>query len=177
MNPVYPEGLPRGLHSGRKYQLVNPLMRTPLSTGRARQRRRFTSVPEAASVSWVFNDSEGQAFEAWWRDALIDGSLWFECPLDHPMGYDFYTCRFTGVYDGPSRIGPNLWSYSAELELQERAVLPPDWGLFPEFILDASILDYAMNQEWPLALPSGNLMTDDGGFLLTESGDFLTLEN
>lgn len=145
MNPVYPEGLPRGLHSGRKYQLVSPLMRTELSSGRARQRRRFTSVPEAVSVSWLFNDAQGQAFEAWWRDSLIDGSLWFECPLDHPMGYDLYTCRFMDVYSGPSRVGPTLWSYTAELEIQERAVLPPDWGLFPEFILDSAIFDRAIN--------------------------------
>jgi hypothetical protein len=150
MNPVYPDGLPRGLHSGRKYQLVSPLMRSELSSGRARQRRKFTSVPEATSVTWLFTDSEGQAFEAWWRDVLIDGSLWFECPLDHPIGYGLYTCRFTGVYEGPSRVGPDLWTYSAELELRERAALPPGWGEFPEFILDADIFDYAMNREGPL---------------------------
>lgn len=150
MTVYYPEGLPRGLHSGRRYQLVSPLMRSDLSSGRARQRRRFTSVPEAVSVSWFFNDAQGQAFAAFWRDVLIDGSLWFECPLDHPLGYDLYTCRFTGVYSGPSRVGPNLWSYSGELELRERAALEPGWGEFPEFILDSSIFDYAMNREWPL---------------------------
>lgn len=150
MTVYYPDGLPRGLHSGRKYQLVSPLMRSDLQSGRARQRRRFTSVPEAVSVTWLFNDSQGQAFEAWWRDALVDGSLWFECPLDHPIGYDFYTCRFTGVYGGPDRVGPHLWSYSGELELRERAVLETGWGEFPEFILEASIIDYAINREWPL---------------------------
>lgn len=150
MTVYYPEGLPRGLHSGRKYQLVSPLMRSDLVSGRARQRRRFTSVPEGVGVTWLFNDAQGQAFEAWWRDQLIDGSVWFECPLDHPMGYDLYTCRFTGAYEGPSRVGPALWSYSAELELRERAVIEPGWGEFPEFILDSSILDLAMNREWPL---------------------------
>lgn len=150
MNPVYPEGLPRGLHSGRKYQLVSPLMRTELSSGRARQRRRFTSVPEAVSVSWFFNGAQGQAFEAWWRDSLIDGSIWFECPLDHPLGYDLYTCRFTGPYDGPTRVGPDLWGYSGELEIRERIALYVGWGEFPEFIIDQSIIDLAINREWPL---------------------------
>lgn len=150
MTIYYPEGLPRGLHSGRKYQLVSPLMRSDLTSGRARQRRRFTSVPEAVSVGWLFDSAQGQAFEAWWQDVLVDGSLWFECPLGHPLGYDFYTCRFTGPYSGPSRVGPNLWSYSAELELRERAVLAPGWGQFPEFILGQSIFDKAMNREWPL---------------------------
>lgn len=151
MNPTYPPGLPRGLHSGRRYQLISPLVRSELASGRARQRRKFTSVPEAVTVNWLFNDAQGQAFEAWWRDALVDGSLWFECPLDHPMGYDFYTCRFTGVYEGPSRVGPDLWSYSGELELVERAVLPIDWGLLPDFVIDSGILDRAVNQYWPLS--------------------------
>jgi len=150
MNPVYPDGLPRGLHSGRKYQLQSPLMRSELVSGRARQRRRFTSVPEGVNVTWLFNDSQGQAFEAWWRDVLIDGSLWFECPLDHPLGYDSYLCRFTGVYSGPSRVGPELWSYSAELEVRDRIALAPGWGDFPEFILDSSIFDIAVNRELPL---------------------------
>lgn len=150
MTIFYPDGLPRGLHSGRKYQLVSPLKRSELDSGRARQRRRFTSVPEGASVSWLFNSAQGQAFEAWWRDQLADGSLWFECPLDHPMGYDLYTCRFTGVYQGPSRVGPNLWSYSGELELRERAALEPGWGEFPDLVLDSNIIDLALNREWPL---------------------------
>jgi len=150
MTIYYPEGLPRGLHSGRAYQLESPLMRTELSSGRARQRRRFTSVPEYAKIAWLFTSVQGQTFEAWWRDALIDGSQWFECPLDTPLGYGFYTCRFTNVYEGPARVGPALWSYSAELELRERAVFPPGWGEFPEFILDSSIIDYAINREWPL---------------------------
>lgn len=149
MNPVYPEGLPRGLHSGRSYQVVDPLQRTQLSSGRARQRRRFTDVPELAQIRWLFNDVEGQAFEAWWRDALTDGALWFECPLDTPLGYSLYTARFTGVYSGPSRVGPDLWAYEGELELQARAVLAPGWGEFPEFVLESSILDFAINQKWP----------------------------
>lgn len=151
MNPVYPQGLPRGLHSGRSYQIVSPLQRTELSSGRARQRRRFTSVPEMASVGWLFNDVQGQAFEAWWRDSLVDGSLWFECPLDTPLGYRLYTARFTGAYGGPSRVGPNLWSYTGELELLERAVLPVGEGLFPEDILYSELLDITINREWPTA--------------------------
>lgn len=151
MTVYYPDGLPRGLHSGRKYQLQNPLMRSDLVSGRARQRRRFTSVPEGVGVNWLFTNAQGLTFESWWRDALVDGSLWFECPLDNPAGYDFYTCRFTGAYEGPVRVGPDLWSYSGELELRERIALEPGWGEFPEFVLESSILDLALNREWPLS--------------------------
>lgn len=149
MNPIYPEGLPRGLHSGRKYELVSPLMRSTLVSGRARQRRKFTSVPEAARIGWLFSGVQGQAFEAWWRDQLKDGALWFECPLQTPMGYGLYTCRFTDAYSGPSRVGPDLWSYSAELELKERAVPPSGEGEFPEEILLSEIFDLTINREWP----------------------------
>ena len=151
MNPVYPEGLPRGLHSGRSYQLTSPLQRTELSSGRARQRRVFTSVPVAAQVSWLFDGLQGETFEYWWRDALVDGALWFECPLDMPQGYALYTARFTGPYSGPSRVGPDLWSYTAELELRERPLLADDWGLFPEFLLEAGVIDVAVNSYWPLS--------------------------
>lgn len=146
----YPSGLPRGLHSGRSYQLVSPLLRSDLVNGRARQRRGFTSVPQGARVKWLFTSAQGQTFEAWWRDQLKDGALWFECPLETPLGYDLYTCRFTDVYSGPARVGPELWSYSAELELRERAVPAEGWGDFPDFILHSDIFDYAMNREWPL---------------------------
>lgn len=148
---LYPAELPRGLHNGRTYQTVSPLKRSELASGRARQRRNFTSVPTMAQISWIFNSEQAQAFEAWWRDQLIDGSQWFECPLETPLGYDVdYTARFTDIYSGPNRLGPLLWSFSAELELRERPILPFDWGLIPDFVAHQSIFDIAMNEKWPL---------------------------
>ena len=148
--PSYPENLPLGLHSGRAYQLVSPLQRTELSSGRARQRRRFTSVPEGARIQWLFDSLQCRAFEAWWRDALIDGSLWFFCPLETPLGLENYDVRFTDVYTGPTRVGPHLWSISGELELRTRAVVEGEWGLLPDYLLYASIFDKALNGLWPL---------------------------
>jgi hypothetical protein len=172
----YPKELPLGLHSGRTYQLISPLMRSQLDSGRARQRRRFKDVPEGAQISWLFSSTEARAFAMWFRDAINDGVLWFECPLNHPvLGLTEYTCRFTDVYKGPARVGPDLWSVTAELELRERAQMPEDWGLFPGFIIDAGILDYAMNREWPLQI-SYALTTQDGFILTTEDGFGLTTE-
>lgn len=177
MNPIYPEDLPRGLHSGRKYQIASPLMRSDLVSGRSRQRRKFTSVPEAVSVSWLFNDGEGQLFEAWWRDDLVDGSLYFECPLDHPLGYSQYTARFTGPYSGPMRVGPELWSYTAELEVSERIALPRGWSILPSFVLHKEIFDYAMNREWPTTLITPAVLAEDNSPLLAEDGSEITLES
>jgi hypothetical protein len=126
-------------------------MRSSLASGRARQRRKFTSVPQYAKISWLFTDLQGQAFEAWWRDQLVDGALWFEMPLKTPMGVYSHDCRFTGVYSGPSEVGPHLWSYSAELELRFRAAPPVGEGEFPDDILYSELFDLTINKEWPLA--------------------------
>lgn len=149
MTIAYPSGLPLGLQRGRSYQLESPLQRTELSSGRARQRRRFTSVPEYARVDWLFTDIQGRAFEAWWRDMLVDGSQWFEMPLKTPLGRLSHLCRFTNVYEGPVLVGPDLWSYSGELELRERAAPPVGSGEFPDYILNARIFDVAVNDYWP----------------------------
>lgn len=145
----YPAGLPLGLKQGRSYQLVSPKQRSDLVSGRARQRRRFTNVPEGAQVAWIFSDAEATTFIAWWRDALIDGTQWFDMPLDTPLGLAPHACRFVDVYTGPSSIGPNHWSITAELELRERVAPPVGSGLFPDFLLNSSIFDIAVNQKWP----------------------------
>lgn len=162
----YPKGLPAGLQSGSSYQTVSPMQRSTLVTGRAIQRRRYTNVPTSRKISWVFNNVQAQAFEAWFRDALNDGVSWFECPLKTPLGYMEYTCRFTDVYSGPDRVGPNLWAYSAELELRDRAVPPIGNGNFPDYILYASIFDIAVNDYWPdhnrqTYMPVGDIAIND----------------
>ncbi len=113
------------------------------------QRRKFTSVPQGASVQWLFSDVQGQAFEAWWRDALKDGAAWFEMKLRTPMGLEYHTCRFTGVYSGPAFVGNNIWSYTGELELRFRAVPPVGEGEFPDDIVLSEIFDLTINREWP----------------------------
>ena len=147
----YPKGLPAGLQSGSSYQTVSPMQRSTLVTGRAIQRRRYTNVPTSRKISWVFNQVQAQAFEAWFRDSLNDGVSWFECPLKTPLGCFDYTARFTDIYSGPSRVGPDLWSISAELELRERPIPPVGDGLFPDDILYSELFDLTINREWPLA--------------------------
>lgn len=149
--PIYPPLLPLGLHSGRTYQLVNTIQRSELQSGRAIQRRKFTSVPQGASIQWFFNSAETQLFEAWYLNTINDGEAWFSCELKTPLGLSEHTCRFTKVYKGPDLVGPDQWAISAELELRFRAVIDAAWVQFPEFILYSSIIDRAMNQEWPEA--------------------------
>ncbi len=80
---------------------VSPLKRTQMVTGRARQRRAYTSTPTQTDLAWIFSDAQAQAFEAWFRDELSDGAAWFNIPLLTPVGLKNYVCRFTDIYKGP----------------------------------------------------------------------------
>lgn len=141
--------LPCPLKDGFGLKPVSPFTRTPLQSGRARQRRAYTSTPTATDVYWIFSDGQAQAFEAWFRDVLSDGAAWFNMPLMTPIGAKNYVCRFTDIYEGPTPEGGMYWRYSANLELWERPLAPIGWGPFPEFLAGQSIIDLALNREWP----------------------------
>lgn len=147
----YPSGLPCWLFADYGLQAGEPMLRSEMASGRARQRRMFTSVPSRASVSAIMTDQQAMLFEAWHRWTLRDGAAWFNAPLKTPIGFQDYICRFTSMFSGPALVAPGLWRYTASLELFERPTLPQGWELFPEFILDADIFDVAMNSKWPEA--------------------------
>ncbi|HKN05529.1 MAG TPA: hypothetical protein VJY31_16505 [Buttiauxella sp.] len=144
--------LPLPLQEGYAFRPVNPLLRTEMTSGRARQRRRYLSTPTQALVQWTFvTQQQAQIFEAWYSESINDGASWFFMKLQTPLGLQFYKCRFTEIYEGPVLIPPRYWHYSATLELWERPLLPPGWIEFPEFLTGSDIIDKALNREWPIA--------------------------
>ena len=145
----YPAGLPLPLRSGYDLSHVSPLMRTELQSGRARQRRRYTSVPSMASVSWSFSQPEVQLFEAWFRWTLSDGAEWFNATLRTPLGLMPYECRFADMYNGPALVGIDRWQVSATLEIRERQTLASGYDVVQSLVLSSDIFDRAVNQEWP----------------------------
>lgn len=148
----YPDGLPTPARAGYAIQHTSPFMRTEMTTGRARQRRTFTSVPSTAQLSWLLTNAQAQVFEAWFRDSITDGADWFNITLTTPVGkLAPYECRFAAMYDGPALVGLDHWRFTAEVEMRERPVLPRGWGDFPEFIMGSDIIDQALNREWPEA--------------------------
>lgn len=153
--PAYPTQLPLPMQNGYAIQHQSPFVRTEMQSGRARQRRAFTSVPSSVSVTWFFTkDFDCQLFEGWFRDALgaKDGENWFDMPLQTPLGTYQYQCRFADMYQGPQLVAFNKWQVSATLEIRERPILPDGWAtIMPGFILMPDIFDIAMNQEWPAA--------------------------
>lgn len=153
--PSYPSQLPLPMQDGYALQHQSPFTRTEMQSGRARQRRTFTSVPSSASVTWFFtSDVQCQLFEGWFRDELgaKDGENWFDMPLQTPLGVYQYQCRFVDMYQGPALAAFNKWQITASLEIRERPILPVDYATFaPEYVLLSDILDRAINVEKPAA--------------------------
>jgi len=147
----YPDGLPHPLREGHTTNHVQPFLRTSMESGRARQRRRFTSVPSIGNYNFLFNDAQAASFEVWFKVTLKDGAEWFNIPRRTPLGQSMLVCRFTRMYTGPNLAGRDRWMISAELEAWERPLLPDEWALMPDFVAQADIFDYAMNREWPKA--------------------------
>ena len=145
----FPVGLRLPLRSGYDVNHASPLMRTELQSGRARQRRRYTSVPSLASVSWIFSQGEAQFFEAWFRWQLSDGAEWFNVTLRTPMGLMPYECRFADMYTGPQLVGVDRWQVQAKLEIRERPTLPPGYDIVQSLVLQSALFDQAINREWP----------------------------
>lgn len=148
---VWPEQLPLPEQSGYAIQHVSPLQRTEMVSGRARQRRTYTSVPSNVSVQWFLTEQQAQVFELFFRFGITDGADWFMCTLKTPLGLMAYECRFNGIYEGPVLISFNKWTFSGTLEIRERQTLFSDEIFDIQGIIDSEIFDITMNQKWPLA--------------------------
>lgn len=145
-----PSWLPSPELSGYGLQHVDTTMRTPMESGRARQRQRFTSAPTMATVSWVLTENQAGLFEGWFRWALKDGTEWVNLELKTPMGYKAYVCRFVGMYDGPEPFAFTDWRIQARVEIRDRQTYSRAWSTIGEqFIAGADIIDRAANKKWP----------------------------
>ena len=147
----WPKQLPLPEQSGYAIQHVSPLQRTTMVSGRARQRRVYTSVPSNVAVQWFLTEQQAQLFETFFRYAITDGADWFLLPLKTPMFTGDYECRFTGIYEGPTLTAFNKWTVSATIEIKERQTLDSSWVYTPQYVIDSSIIDIAVNQLWPAA--------------------------
>ena len=147
----WPTQLPLPEQSGYAIQHVSPLQRTTMVSGRARQRRVYTSVPSNVAVQWFLTEQQAQLFEAFFRYSIMDGADWFLLPLKTPMFTGDYECRFTGIYEGPTLTAFNRWTISATIEIKERQTLNAGLAYVPQYVIDSSIIDIAVNQLWPAA--------------------------
>src|SRR5699024_12540505 len=108
-------------------------------------------LPGIVQVSLSVSREQAMASEPWYTDAIHNGASWFNINTKFPSGFGPYVARFTEMYTGPDQISANHWRYSAELEIWERPLVEPGWGILPDFIMGMDIFDIAMNREWPEA--------------------------
>lgn len=146
---MQPSWLPEPLRDGYALKQVSPLLRSTFVSGRSMQRRRYTSTPTEVGVRWLLDSPTAALFEKWFQQVLMDGSGWFACRLRTPLGMEYYKTRFMDIYDGPALTQSNDWLISANLELYERPLLEDGWLEMPYGYLQASIIDKALNREWP----------------------------
>lgn len=146
--PVYPEGLPCPLRENYGFTPVNNIRRTPMDSGRARQRIEFPNAPSLVQLSWIMTSPQAMLFEAW--AAQVVGAGWFTMTLLTPLGFDAQEVRFTEVPVGGELTGKFLWRYRVQCELRNRPLIDPGWAeLLPDYILYSDIFDKAINWEKP----------------------------
>lgn len=145
----YPSSLPVPVRIGYGIDHVDPTTRVRMQSGRTRQRRIYTSAPSLVTVTWRMTEAEARVFEAFYRHTLMDGTKWFDCPIETPMGRWRVQVRFSGMYSGPQLVGPSIWDISGSLETIDRLTIAQDITDYPELLLGMPIIDFAVNREWP----------------------------
>ncbi|VVO05963.1 hypothetical protein PS834_03058 [Pseudomonas fluorescens] len=148
----YPAELPLPLQDGYALETpVDPMLRTQMESGRARQRLNFDEVPYLINAKWNCDSNQMAFFQGWYARALSQGVEWFKATLLTPTGFKEYECRFTGHYTGPTLVQVRRWEFAGTLELREPPLIPPGWELFPQYWFMMNIIDMAVNREWPEA--------------------------
>ena len=108
----YPAGLPPVRASGFQATYQNPVIRTAMDAGPAKQRLRYTSAPKQVTASVVVDEAERELFESWFRDVLGFGTLRFV--MQNPQTLSLEEFRFTGPYGETETDG--LYELSLPLE-------------------------------------------------------------
>lgn len=148
----YPAELPLPSQDGYGLRTpVDPMLRTEMESGRARQRVNFDFTPEHVSFKWIFDQNQAAFFRGWYARTLSQGVEWFAMRLLLPEGFKDYECRFVGKPVGPLLVLLRRWEVSATLELREPSLIQHGWEAFPQFWFMMDIIDLAVNREWPEA--------------------------
>lgn len=149
----FPEGLPLPLQDGYGLSMaVDPASRTPLESGQMISRRRFSNVPFDAPCTFDMDDVQAQIFMAWFKYTLKDGVLAFEMPLKTPLGLEKHKAQFLTGYSGGQLVNVSRWRFQATLRFIAQPIIDEEWLIYaPEFVIGSSIIDIAMNNDWPEA--------------------------
>ena len=119
----YPNDLKLPLVSSHRLSQNSNLLRTDMASGRARQRKRFQSVPTTMGATWKLNKYQAQILEGFVTHGVNDAVNWFLMPVRTPQGLIEHEVRFINsplescIYNG------GFWNYSANIEIKKRQVV------------------------------------------------------
>ena len=102
----------------------NPnLLRTDMASGRARQRKRFQSVPTTMAATWKLKDEQAVILEGFVKHGTNDAVNWFVMPIRTPQGLIDHDVRFKQSPLESCSFNGGFWSYSANIEIKERQIV------------------------------------------------------
>ena len=115
----YPSSLPLPRLKDAAYKRQPNILRTEMSTGRARQRRKHLSVPTLMEATWRLRKDEATVFEGFVDHGvnLID---WFLMDILTPRGVVKHQVRFMkDPLENMKPISALVWQYQAQIEMKE----------------------------------------------------------
>jgi len=117
----WPDSLPLPVRDGYGIKPGDGVIRTDMSSGPARQRKRFSQVPSIISVVFSFTDLEFAIFEAWFKYKANEGASWFAISLLGGLGMQDQDARFNGGWT--HKLNGLKHDVTASLEVRERPTL------------------------------------------------------
>lgn len=123
---AWPSTLPLPTLSGYQLEPRDPIVRTDMESGSARQRRQFTSVPTRLTVQWSFTDWQFAQFQGWVKHKADDGAVWFDMDLLSGLGLVNHEARLVGRSGAPyqaQRSSAGRWRVSSVLEVRNAPVM------------------------------------------------------
>ncbi|MFU2510578.1 hypothetical protein [Pseudoalteromonas sp. ASV78] len=115
----YPLSLPLPRLKEVSYKRQSNILRTEMSSGRARQRRRFLSVPTFMEATWRLRKDEATVFEGF-IDHGVNLIEWFLMDILTPRGVVKHRVRFVkDPLENFKPISALVWQYQAQVEVKE----------------------------------------------------------
>lgn len=74
---IYPDYLPHPHFTSQGVKQQSNILRSEMSSGRTRQRRRFFVVPSYETVEWRLSPDKAASFLGWVDHAIMGGVRWF----------------------------------------------------------------------------------------------------
>ena len=119
----YPKDLKLPLVSTHRLSQNPNLLRTEMASGRARQRKRFQSVPTTMAATWKLKAEQAVILEGFVRHGTNDAVNWFVMPIRTPQGLIDHDVRFKQSPLESCSFNGGFWSYSANIEIKERQIV------------------------------------------------------